>query len=356
MNPTADQPTPEEEESQRKEGLAGWPGPLPAEELKGVRSPLEKEISRVVEAETLQWEALQKMSSRLSELSDLLEKYAGNPQLKADIEDVSRENAPSNILNEIENIQNTIEAAKDSIDEHQRELGDMISGLLRYALDVLQERAEKMKIPLQNIKAAIKNDISYGDEHIALQQAYKEYDKFRVQYFNELNQTISLLNDPFTRAAAEPFEKEVLKNLFNALKIPACPEGLFKQYMDQKDKKHISFKDFKGQYERYFGEELQKEYGEIEEEIKAKRQELDEAKAKWENRSDVPEFTEAILREHAYWHNLTPEQRFKELLRMRAFELLKPSAGEKRLSPEFEALFYTEWDSYESDKRREGMN
>jgi len=293
----------------------------PTREMLAVRS-----LSKLVlEDESKKWDTIREVAGSFGKLSDDLEKLSQNFLFQKDMEDLGRKDAPSKIFEYTKLVSERIEESNIFLDEKAAVLGDLITSLLRHPLIVLQERIGEIGVSAIHKKPE------------ALENAYKSFENYRVKFFSEFSQVLGFSNDPFAMADSDPFEKEMAENLLNALKVPALPEGMMRKYAEKKESKH-----FEKDYNLFMKIELSVHKEELEEEIKLKRAELEERSIRIKNMTSDPKMTEALKKEYEYWKQITPEKRYKQLLRMRAFELLKKSAGEKRLTPEFMYKLYTQ--------------
>lgn len=305
-----------------------------------VSLPIERSIinmlyNRVLEEESVKWDTIAEIADSFNQLGDDMERFANNFLFQKDLENPYRKEAPQKIAQHMQNLVERIDKTHAVLDENREILGDVITGLLRNALNVLQERAGQVR------NAAIK------ENPVTLKKYYKSFESYRNKFFSELSQVLSTLtNDPFARASAGPFDKEMAENILNALKVPAIPEGMLAEYIKKDKEGNLDLSNFEKDYKLYMAIELPQHQAEIEEEINAKRAELEKEEKQWEQRVDSPaikeDIKEVLMKEYGYWQQMTPEKRYKQLLRLRAFELLKLSAGEKRLTPEFMYKLYSE--------------
>lgn len=297
--------------------------------------PLERAVvnmlsMRVLEDDSVKWEAIKKIANSFNQLGDDLEKFTKNFLFQKDLSDPYRKEAPEKIAQHMQNLIERIEETNTVLDEQRTVLGDVIVALLRNALNMLKERASDVR------------NAAMDENPVKLRKSYKFFENYRNKFFSELSQVLSTFaNDPFARAGSDPFEKEMIEHILDALKVPAIPEGMLAKYM-QMEGEDFNGDLFKKDYEFFMNIELKAYKQELEEEIRAKLEELEKQKKQWESREDAPELKEAIMKEYDYWKQMTPKKRYKQLLRLRAFELLRVSAGAKRLKPEFMYRLYSE--------------
>lgn len=296
--------------------------------------PIERSIinmlyTRVLEEESIKWDTIGEIAGSFNQLGDDMERFTNNFLFQKDLDNPYRKEAPQKIAQHMQNLVERIEETHVVLDERREVLGDLITSLLRNSLNILQERAGQVR------NAAIE------ENPVKLKKHYKSFENYRNKFFSELSQVLSTLtNDPFARAGAGPFDKEMVENILNALKVPAIPEGMLASYIKKDKAGNLDDGKFEKDYKLYMAIELPQRKAEIEEEINAKRAELEKEKNQWEQRVDSPAIKDALMKEYDYWQQMTAEKRYKELLRLRAFELLKLSAGAKRITPEFMYKLY----------------
>ncbi|MBA4336360.1 hypothetical protein C0416_01115 [bacterium] len=272
----------------------------------------------VLEDESVKWDTIREVADSFGKLGDDLEQLSQNFLFQKDMEDLERKEAPPNIVEFTQNISDRIEETHAFLDGKSAILGDLITSLLRHPLSMLQERVGKIGIAAIHKKPE------------DLKSAYNSFENYRVKFFSEFSQVLGFSNDPFAKVDADPFEKEMTGNILNALKVPALPEKMMRKFAEKEE-----IKKFEEEYNKSMGEELTAHKEELEEEIRMKRAELEEKSIRLKNFTSDPRIMESLKKEYDYWKQITPEKRYKQLLRIRAFELLKSSAGEKRITPEF---------------------
>jgi hypothetical protein len=268
----------------------------------------------VLEDESAKWDTIREVADSFGKLGDDLEQFSQNFLFQKDMDDLTRKEAPLNIMKYMNLVSERIEDVHVFLDGKSAILGDLITSLLRHPLSMLQERVENV-----SFAALSKNPDN-------LKNSYNLFENYRVKFFSEFSQVLGFSNDPFARADADPFEKEMTENILNALKVPALPEGMMRKFSEKKESKNFT-KD----YNLFMKIELSIHKEELEEELKMKRAELKEKSPQLTSHQS----TSPLKKEYEYWKQMTPEKRYKQLLRIRAFELLKSSAGGKRLTPEF---------------------
>lgn len=299
------------------------------EQLPLERAVVQKLSEMVMEDESGKWDAIKVVADGFNKLGDDLEKLSENFFFQNDINDLGRKKAKENILRYLGNFRGVVKNANALLNEQSPMLGDLVIGLLKQPLEMLNER-------LDGIAQAAENEDSD-----LLEKEYKYFENYRNKFLNELVQVLGFVNDPFAKADSAPFEKEMTDNILNALKVPALPEGMFAKYSEQKNAPELKTDFFEKDYRFFMNIELKLHKDEIEEEIKAKRNELEEKKKQISYMEGSSMF-ETFMKEYKYWQEMTPKKRYKQLLRLRAFELLKQSAGSKRLTPEFMYKLYSE--------------
>jgi len=268
----------------------------------------------VLEDESVKWDTIREVADSFGKLGDDLEQFSQNFLFQKDMGDLERKDASLNIMKYMNLVSERIEDVHVFLDGKSVVLGDLITSLLRHPLSMLQERVENV-----SFAALSKNPDK-------LKNSYNLFESYRVKFFSEFSQVLGFSNDPFARADADPFEKEITENILNALKVPALPEGMMRRFSEKKKSEN-----FEKDYNLFMKIELSVHKEELEEEIKMKRAELKEKSP--------------LKKEYEYWKQMTPEKRYKQLLRIRAFELLKSSAGKKRLTPD------DMWELYQKAKR-----
>lgn len=303
--------------------------PRPPESLPIERSVINMLYTRVLEEESVKWDAIGEIAGSFNKLGDDMEAFVKNIFFQKDMGDLYRKEATDKIAEHMQNLFERIEKTHVILDEKREILGDVITSLLRHSLNVLQERAGKVR------NAALE------ENPVKLKENYKSLEYYRNKFFSELAQVLSALtHDPFVRAGAGPFDKEMADHILSALKVPAIPEDLLARYIKKDKEGKLDMKNADKDYKLFMAIELPQHEAEIKEEIDAKMAELEKVKKQWEQRVDTPAIKEALMKEYEYWKQMTPKKRYKEMLRLRAFELLKLSAGEKRITPEFMYKLY----------------
>ncbi len=303
--------------------------------------PLERTVvnmlsTRVMEDESTRWEAVSEIATGFGQLSDDLEKSIKKPSFQEYLNAPYKKGAMETIAQDMQDLVERIEKEHGSLDIRRALLGDVVVSLLRHSLTMLQERASAIR------NAAIE------ERHIKVNEAYNSFERYRTRFFSELTQVLEFTNDPFARAGGGPFEKEMIDTLLDALKVPPLPKEMLQKYKKhydeaQENNTNIDFSSFEKDCKWFNNIDFNHAKPDLQDEIDKKREELDYQKEQIELRHASSGVRETLMKEYDYWKNMTPEKRHKQLLRLRAFELLKLSAGKKRVSPEFMYKLYQEY-------------
>lgn len=303
--------------------------------------PLERAVvnmlsTRVMQDESSRWEAVSEVATGFGNLSDDIESAIKSHSFQEYLNAPYKEGAMETIAHDMQDLVERIEKEHGALDIRRALLGDVVVSLLRHALTMLQERVSAVR------NAAIE------ERHIKLKEAYTSFERYRTRFFSELTQVLEFTNDPFARAGGGPFEKEMIDTLLDALKVPALPKEMLQKYKRQYDEAQeknadIDFSSFEKDYQWFNNIDFNHAKPDLQDEIEKKREELAHQKEQIELRQASSGVRETVLKEYNYWKNMTPEKRHKQLLRLRAFELLKLSAGKKRVSPEFMYALYREY-------------
>ncbi|MBD3157090.1 hypothetical protein GF369_04660 [Candidatus Peregrinibacteria bacterium] len=303
--------------------------------------PLERAVvnmlsTRVMEDESARWDAVSEIATGFGQLSDDLERAVQNASFQEYLHSPYKEGAMEAIAQDMQDLVERIEKEHGALDIRRALLGDVVVSLLRHTLTILQERVSAIR------NAAIE------ERHVQVNKAYTSFDRYRTRFFSEMTQVLEFANDPFARAGGGPFEKEMIDNLLDALKVPPLPQEMLQKYKRKyenakKEDKYVDFSSFEKDYQWFGNIAFNHAKPDLEEEIRTKRKELKQQKEQVEFLQASPGVRETILKEYHYWQEMTPEKRYKQLLRLRAFELLKVNAGTKRVSPEFMYSVYQEY-------------
>jgi len=295
------------------------------------QSPLEQAIiemlsKQVLEDDSVKWEALSEAASSFNELGDILEKYSKNLFFQKDMNNPDRKDSFSKIADHMRNLIDAIEKTKASIYQEKTVLGDIIISLLQHPLNMLQERADKA----QNMAAE--------EDPEKTKEAFNQFENYRIKFFSEISQVLNFSHDPFLTHEDIPFEKQMTDILLDALKVPTIPEIMLWKYIKDDDQ----IEDFKKYYKFSMNIEVKMYKKKFEDEINSQKAILTAQKEQLKNSTHDKHLEETVEKEYKYWNNMTPEKLYEQLLRLRTFELLKSSAGKKRLTPEFMYKLYSE--------------
>jgi len=356
---------PNQPESEKRddfnEAVDNWLANRPASDVvRDMLTPIEGEVQKVLETtiETDQWEALGSVSKRFNELMVLLKKHYEDPTLN--ISDESLDNLNS-LIGQLDTIASLIDAVKQEIDQSSDQLSPLVAKLLNYSVEALKERFSKMQQAVNNIKAAVDNDVPYGDEIIAFKQDKDAFQEFAgiggseiytgVRFEDLVRALDRMTHDPNAKNEVLNFEADISEIILNTLRVPACIESSFAAYLTRREQEIEDLDVFNEMYESKFKADFKAEKESIEKELATKRQQAKDKVEMWGDRDDNPQYTELVYRNQAYWEQMTPEQLFEQRLRYRAFELLLPSAGEKQVASEVMSDLYQDWNSYRSQKK-----
>jgi hypothetical protein len=189
-------------------------------------------------------------------------------------------------------LDNNLKHLEESLALVESDLGRNISTIIRYVIKTMELYAAEV------LKVTDKDQVDTQKLGFAL----KKFNDFRIEKFGEFVSVVNLLStDMFTQDSLKGhFEYGVVNELFNALKVPAIPENLLFEYKTQKDNEgKMDLSDFNVKYEKALKE----------------NPEQDESSLRW-----------------------------------KMFELLLPSAGEKRLSLDFVSQLFDAIKKYKKEK------
>ncbi|MCD6109200.1 hypothetical protein J7J83_00335 [bacterium] len=301
-------------------------GPRDLEPLPLERAITNELANQVIEDESTKWDTIREIAGNFNKLGDDLETFIENFLFQEDLKNPYRKDAQKRVASHIQNLISRIEEENIKLNSYRDIVGDIVTTLLRHSLNILKERASKI------------HDATVKGNPVSVNNSYKSFENYRNKFFSELSQILFIFaNDPFARAEAGPFEKEMTDVIFDALKIPAIPENMLAEYIQRDDTK-TDEETFRKDYEFFMNIELGLHKQELHEEIYINRKELE---MQLETSTNSPRLKDFLTNELNYWEKMTPEKRYKQLLRMRIFELLETSAGEKRLTPELMYKFYS---------------
>lgn len=248
-------------------------------------------VDLVMEKETVKWDAVAKIANIFNKINnsfELASKERSNEksefEFMTDYKNIKSKEEAKSLIDYLKTFYiPKIEEARNFVRQHSHIIGDFVASLLNHPLNILEERIRKV-YDSANLE---------GPDSKLIESSYNAFENYRKKIFNQFVHILELVNDPFAEKEG-PFNEEMIDHIFNALKVPAMPEGLINDY---KNVENLDSEKFRSDYN------IRMKF-----EIAGSKKTLKE---------------------------------LERNLRERTFEILQPSAGKKRITPETLLKFYS---------------